>query len=636
VLTLAPSQEPVPGYQLVHFLGKGGSGEVWKATGPGGVPVALKFIPAALRFQDLEQRALDLIKGIRHPNLIALFGSWLIDDCLVIGMELADQTLLDRHKQAVAEGLPGIPAPELLGYFADAARGVDFLNGCRHPHPRGAGKRVSFQHRDIKPQNLLLVSGGVKVGDWGLIRMLEDSVDSHSGPMTPAFAPPEFFAGKLSSRSDQYSLAVSYYYLRTGRLPFADGPGSTPSGRALDLGLIPVDGERQALARALAKGPRQRWADCRSFVEALRAAVPAEGRPSPAEASSRGPGQDVTVSQILKKPRRAAPVLDVPCFHFGSVVPPPFFIDREQELAEAKRILAGCHSFLIVGNRRSGKTSFCNKLIHDLMARPANKLLATHLDLQFCPKLTIETFLEHTLLNMIGEIARWVFGCKYDDLFRPDPTAGHPGLQQDAVFDSFVNIFRLITHRTHTRDNVEPAPLRPQEFVHFHNALRDIVRARGWSNFVVFFDEANRLPRDFSVDLLISNEQALSLAGVISVYVASPEMADSFRPLRESFGRELRLGPFRSIEDMRRLLARYYFDDAGKVEDLPAAGDALQLLWDTSRGEPYLIQLLAERSFSAGHDQGARKLKGSHVKAAYEALKAERRLNFPGGCGGEG
>jgi hypothetical protein len=168
--------------------------------------------------------------------------------------------------------------------------------------------------------------------------------------------------------------------------------------------------------------------------------------------------------------------------------------------------------------------------------------------------------------------------------------------------------------------------LRSQEFVHFHTELRDLVRARGWSNFVVFFDEANRLPRDFSVDLLISNEQALSQAGVISVYVASPEMADSFRPLRESFGRELRLGPFRAITDMRRLLARYYFDDVGREDELPVAEEAIQLLWDLSRGEPYLIQLLAERSFSAGHDQQARKLKASHVLAGHEALKAEGRF----------
>src|SRR5204862_4856386 len=59
----------------------------------------------------------------------------------------------------------------------------------------------------------------------------------------------------------------------------------------------------------------------------------------------------------------------------------PIF-DRERELSEARDIIEASQSFLLVGDRRSGKTSFCKKLIHELMARPGNSVLAGYLNLQ--------------------------------------------------------------------------------------------------------------------------------------------------------------------------------------------------------------------------------------------------------------
>src|SRR4029079_11430148 len=98
---------------------------------------------------------------------------------------------------------------------------IDYLNNFTHT--QDSKQTAGVQHRDIKPQNIVLVGGSVKVADFGLARTLERAVTSHTGSMTPAYAAPEFFQGQTSRHSDQYSLAVTYCELRGGRLPF---PGS--------------------------------------------------------------------------------------------------------------------------------------------------------------------------------------------------------------------------------------------------------------------------------------------------------------------------------------------------------------------------------------------------------------------------
>ena len=64
-------------------------------------------------------------------------------------------------------------------------------------------------------------------------------------------------------------------------------------------------------------------------------------------------------------------------------------------------------------------TSFCEALIHRVMATPGNDVLAGKLNLESCLNLTLSTFLGHTLLNMIGEIARQVFACPYSAIRVP-------------------------------------------------------------------------------------------------------------------------------------------------------------------------------------------------------------------------
>jgi formylglycine-generating enzyme required for sulfatase activity len=209
------------------------------------------------------------MKFVSHPHLLTTFGIWHREACVILGMELAEGTLGDRLRAAVQSQHPGIPFAELLEYMREAAKGIDFLNEVRHTVSGRPNQRII--HRDIKPHNLLLVGGGVKVADFGLARVMEHSATASTGGMTPAYAAPELFQKHVAKQTDQYCLAVSYCQLRSNRLPFEGSPLQVMAGhltQAPELAILP-EAERHIVARALAKQPGERWPSCRVFVEEL-------------------------------------------------------------------------------------------------------------------------------------------------------------------------------------------------------------------------------------------------------------------------------------------------------------------------------------------------------------------------------
>lgn len=300
---LCPDAEPLPGYRLVRRLGKGGYGEVWEALAPGGFHVAFKFVSLEGRAGEVELQALEIIRNLRHPNLLTVFGTWQQDGRLLIGMELADATLHDELKKAAERGQAGLPGKSLARWTLEAARVIDYLNKPRH-FVAGA-KPVGIQHGDIKPQNILLIGKGVKVGDFGLVRLLRAKIERYEGGMTPLYAAPEVLEGRVSRWSDQYSLAVTWCQLRGGGFPFTGGSFNEVCRKQReqppDLSMLPEE-ERPAVARALASDPRRRWPDCRAFVKAL-----AECRARPAGSAKSAPPTDAPRARTTRRPMLAAP-----------------------------------------------------------------------------------------------------------------------------------------------------------------------------------------------------------------------------------------------------------------------------------------------------------------------------------------
>lgn len=279
---------PVPGYELVAFLGRGSYGEVWKATGPGGTEVAVKFIALDSQQGLKEFRAIGLVKRLRHPNLVPIHAFWLrdavgnvltdgpteaADDAgrfhlggrkeLVIAMGLGDQSL--AQKVAAAGG--GLPPRELLRYMDGAARGIDYLNEPSHPPANSP-----IIHCDIKPANLLIVGGEVQVCDYGVALALGADVKKTLAAGTPAYAPPELINNDPGRRTDQYSLAISYVELRTGCLPFDEKLAlrANITGE-LDLSRLDRD-ERAVIRRATSLLPERRYPTAQEFVDELRVA----------------------------------------------------------------------------------------------------------------------------------------------------------------------------------------------------------------------------------------------------------------------------------------------------------------------------------------------------------------------------
>lgn len=261
-----PGAEPLPGYRLVKALGRGGFGEVWLCEAPGRLQKAIKFVPAAGNQGRQELSAFEHMRTIRHPYLLTLERVELVGGDLVMVMELADGQFRDRFRQCRAEGLPGIPRVELLGYLEEAAEALDMLSN-----------EYGLQHLDVKPDNLFLVAGHVKVGDYGLVRSRRSSRDDgQNHGFTPRYTAPEILNGIVDTRSDQYSLALVYTEILTGSFPFSGRSNgeliSQHLGTAPNLSMH-APGDRAPLERALSKNPADRFPSCTAFVQALVSVV---------------------------------------------------------------------------------------------------------------------------------------------------------------------------------------------------------------------------------------------------------------------------------------------------------------------------------------------------------------------------
>ena len=273
ITIVAPGQILASRYKLKREVARGGMGIVFEAvdTTLNDHRVAIKVLPPEMAQNEaaivrLKDEALSAIK-LTHANIMRLH-SFEQDgkDCFLV-MEYLDGDNLELELAKRKK----IPLDEVVELAQQAAAALD----TAHEH--------KLVHRDIKPANMMFTTVNdkrvLKITDFGIAYEIKDSMTRLTGTeasLTPQYASPEQLQAKrLDGRTDQYSLAATVYELLEGRPPFG-GAGLTY--QIINAQPEPVEGipehANAALAKALAKDPKERFSDCASFVKALSGEVP--------------------------------------------------------------------------------------------------------------------------------------------------------------------------------------------------------------------------------------------------------------------------------------------------------------------------------------------------------------------------
>ena len=199
-------------YELVELIGSGGMAVVYKAMCHRlNRYVAVKIMRPELakneKFRRRFQTESQAIAKLSHPNIVGVYDVSRTDHIEYIVMELIDGITL---KQYLREHGP-IDAPQAVDFSLQIARALS------HAHGKG------IVHRDIKPQNILVVEDGViKVADFGIANLQSEVPDVENEAIGSVhYISPEQARGlPVDGRSDIYSLGIVMYEMLSGKLPF--------------------------------------------------------------------------------------------------------------------------------------------------------------------------------------------------------------------------------------------------------------------------------------------------------------------------------------------------------------------------------------------------------------------------------
>ena len=219
-------------YEIIERVGVGGMAVVYKARCHRlNRLVAVKILKPELaqdaefrrRFHDESQA----VAMLSHPNIMAVYDVSSSDDLDYIVMELLDGITLKQYMQR--KGLP-LNWREALHFITQIVKALS------HAHDRG------IIHRDIKPQNIMVLrDGSVKVTDFGIARLTsaaQATLTQEALGSVHYISPEQARGSHIDTRADIYSAGVVLYEMTAGRLPYE---GDTPVSVAIQhINSIPL------------------------------------------------------------------------------------------------------------------------------------------------------------------------------------------------------------------------------------------------------------------------------------------------------------------------------------------------------------------------------------------------------------
>lgn len=261
-------------YEIIKSIGEGGMANVYLAKDTIlEREVAVKILRGDLAFDEkfvrrFQREALSA-SSLSHPNIVEMYDVGEDDGKYYIVMEFIEGKTL---KQLIKKrGF--LTVPEVVDIM------LQLTDGLAHAHDS------YIIHRDIKPQNILILDNGlVKITDFGIAMALNSSelTQTNSVMGSVHYLPPEQASGRGSTiKSDIYSLGIIMYELLTGKLPFKGENAVEIALKQLkdkmpnirkQMTDIPQSIENIIL-KATAKNPKNRYNDAREMYQDLKVAL---------------------------------------------------------------------------------------------------------------------------------------------------------------------------------------------------------------------------------------------------------------------------------------------------------------------------------------------------------------------------
>lgn len=263
-------------YQIIKTLGEGGMANVYLAHDEIlDRNVAVKVLRGDLanddKFVRRFQREALSASSLSHPNIVEMYDVGEDEGGYYIVMEYVDgktlkQILKAREKLSITEVI------DIMLQVAD---------GMAHAHD------AYIIHRDIKPQNIMMLSNGViKITDFGVSTALNSTqlTQTNSVMGTVHYLPPEQANGKGSTiKSDIYSMGIMMYELLAGKLPYKGESAVEIALKHLKEPLPSIKKEipsipqslENVILKATAKNPKNRYKDARQMHEDIKTCLDA-------------------------------------------------------------------------------------------------------------------------------------------------------------------------------------------------------------------------------------------------------------------------------------------------------------------------------------------------------------------------